>query len=341
MDSRRFAEIARKVSGRPLAGVERLRGGSKKGVYRLSFEGGSSAILYVWSEEENYWPAGSGDGGGSVLGHASGVRLFAASQARLRGIGVRVPEIVLLDDGKECFPADVAVVEDVRGGTLEALLRDDPVRAGRVMDRLAAGLGAMAADRSPQVRRVAVDERAPGAAGDEGGPAPGGDEAGVGDRAPRAAVDVVMAWALKDLREAAARVERIGAVREPLEARLRELAALVEPRDDYALIHGELGPDHVLVDGRDEPVLIDIEGAMFFDVEWEHVFLRIRFGDHYERLRVPGLDERRMRLYALAQHLSLVAGPLRLLDGDFPDREAMMGIARFHTEEALRFAGRR
>ncbi|WP_262380031.1 hypothetical protein [Nonomuraea sp. PA05] len=87
-------------------------------------------------------------------------------------------------------------------------------------------------------------------------------------------------------------------------------------------------------DGR--PVLIDIEGAMFFDVEWEHVFLRIRFGDHYARLRAGDLDERRMRLYALAQHLSLVAGPLRLLDGDFPDRSFMLGIARHHTSEILR-----
>ena len=29
-----------------------------------------------------------------------------------------------------------------------------------------------------------------------------------------------------------------------------------------ALIHGELGQDHILLDRRGEPVLIDIEGAM-------------------------------------------------------------------------------
>jgi hypothetical protein len=34
------------------------------------------------------------------------------------------------------------------------------------------------------------------------------------------------------------------------------------------------------VDQHQDPVLIDIEGLMFFDVEWEHAFLRILFGEH-------------------------------------------------------------
>lgn len=100
------------------------------------------------------------------------------------------------------------------------------------------------------------------------------------------------------------------------------------PRAEYGLIHGELGPDHVMVDADGRAVLIDIEGLMHFDVEWEHVFLRLRFGERYPVLSRPGLDPRRTDLYALAMHLSLVAGPLRLLDGDFPDRAAMGGDRR-------------
>jgi hypothetical protein len=91
----------------------------------------------------------------------------------------------------------------------------------------------------------------------------------------------------------------------------------------------------VLVDRDAHPVLIDIEGLMYFDIEWEHVFLRIRFGKRYQRLHRDGLDERRLSLYMLAMRLSLVAGPLRLLDGDFPDREAMMGIAEHNLQQAL------
>jgi hypothetical protein len=75
---------------------------------------------------------------------------------------------------------------------------------------------------------------------------------------------------------------------------------------------------------------------MYFDVEWEHVFLRIRLHDAYRPLSVDGLDEDRLALYLLAQRLSLTAGPLRLLDGDFPGRRFMAGIAEHNLQQALR-----
>lgn len=78
---------------------------------------------------------------------------------------------------------------------------------------------------------------------------------------------------------------------------------------------------------------------MFFDVEWEHAFLELRFGEHYRWLRPGpgGLDEPRLRLYRLAMYLSLVAGPLRLLDGDFPDRVPMLAIAEANVGRTLAF----
>ena len=42
-----------------------------------------------------------------------------------------------------------------------------------------------------------------------------------------------------------------------------------------------------------------------------------------------------MRLYRLATYLSLVAGPLRLLDGDFPDRAGMRAIAEHNVTRTL------
>jgi hypothetical protein len=74
---------------------------------------------------------------------------------------------------------------------------------------------------------------------------------------------------------------------------------------------------------------------MYFDVEWEHVFLRLRFGEHYRWLAGEGMDEHRMRFYALAMHVSLIAGPLRLLDGDYPDRAPMLAIAEYNIGHTL------
>jgi hypothetical protein len=41
--------------GRALVGAERLAGGSKKGAYRLTMADGGTALLYAWSDSEDYW----------------------------------------------------------------------------------------------------------------------------------------------------------------------------------------------------------------------------------------------------------------------------------------------
>lgn len=60
--------------------------------------------------------------------------------------------------------------------------------------------------------------------------------------------------------------------------------------------------------------------------------------DSASALRAAGLDEGRLALYTLAQRLSLTAGPLRLLDGDFPDRAFMAGIAEYNLNKVLEAA---
>ncbi|GAA3785922.1 phosphotransferase family protein [Streptomyces chiangmaiensis] len=303
--------------GRRLEAVERIAGGSKKGVYRLVMDDATTAIAYLWDDAENYWPAAEGDDDlTDPFSPGLGLDLFEAAHARLDALGVRVPAIRLVDrDGAHC-PADLAIVEDLPGESLEELLARDRRAAAPVMARLAESLEAMQSHRAPAYGKVAVV--------DGGGTSRGTSCEGV-----------VLDRALRDLAEAASRDPRIAGARDRLEERLLGLAAAVRPRAERAVVHGELGPDHVLVDADGNPVVIDIEGLMYFDVEWEHVFLQIRLHDAYQPLRVAGLDEDRLALYMLAQRLSLTAGPLRLLDGYFPDRAFMAGIAEYNLKQAL------
>jgi hypothetical protein len=316
--------VARAAFGsRQLVGVSRLRGGSKKGAYRLFLNDDSTAVAYVWAESENYWPGHAAftpaDAYGDPFSDASGLALFSAAQRELEAAGVRTPRVYMADESGRYYPADVAVVEDVPGANLKFLLDHEPARAAKVVSQLSGMLNAMHARPSPRYGRVAFARNG-------------------GVAADRSCEQVVLDRARADLREAAWRDERIRRYRAQLSALLDELAAQVPPRAEYRLIHGELGPEHVLVDRLAEPVLIDIEGLMFFDVEWEHVFLRLRFGPLYHQvLARADLDERRMALYTLAMRLSLVAGPLRLLDGDFPDRAGMLEIAEHNLREALVF----
>jgi hypothetical protein len=305
-------------AGCHVVAVDRLRGGSKKGVYRVRLDGShpASVIIYSWAEAENFWPGAHEGDLADPFAPASGLVPFLTAQRSLNSLGVRVPQVLLADDSRRQYPADVAVVEDASGSTLEALFETDPTRAAGALGDLAEMLEVMHRHQAQHYGRVDLLERG-------------------GSASEISCERRVLDRAMRDLEETAGRDGRIAAADTALCDRLQELADRVSPRAQYGLIHGELGPDHVLVDAEGHPVLIDIEGLMYFDVEWEHVFLQLRFGEWYPALARPGLDPQRLDLYMLAMRLSLVAGPLRLLDGDFPDRAFMQGIAEHNLKEAL------
>jgi hypothetical protein len=306
---------------RSLLRVERLAGGSKKGAYRLTMDDGGTALIYAWDDSEDYWQGVLPDGAddpADPFSHASGLALFEAAARRLASAGVRCPEILVTDRSRALYPADIAVVEDVAGGSLEALLEKDPAAAERPLSVLAGWLAAMAAIRSPSLGKVAFV--------DAGGRSPG-----------MSCERSMLGHALAQLQEIAGRDRRAAAAQGRLAETLHSLAEPIEPRAAWALVHGELGPDHVLLDRRGDPVLIDIEGAKYFDVETEHVWTRMRFGEYYAKLSRGGLDEDRLRLYQLCMHLDLVAGPLRIAGTSHPEREWFRSLAERHLQRALQF----
>jgi Phosphotransferase enzyme family len=305
--------------GRTLSGLKRLRGGTQKGVYRLTLDDGSTAIAYLWEASENYWPATPWDGDPAdpfAPDAGFGLDMFEPAWKRLHTLGVPVAELYLVDRDREYYPADLAIVEDCPGEDLMELLARDPQAAAPAMRQLAEALDEMRRYRGPAYGKVAHID-------------------GGGESRGTSCESVALEFGLRCLADAAARDTLIAAARDRLEEKLHALAAPVRPRAEYSLVHGELGLDHVMI-GRDgRPVLIDIDNLRYFDVEWEHVFLRIRLHADYRYLAVDGLDEARLALYMLIQRLSLTAGPLRLLEGDFPDRAFMRGIAEHNRNEAL------
>ncbi len=301
------------------ASLTRLRGGTKKGVYRAILDD-RSVIIYVWDTSENYWPAGDPDlanDASDPFADASGADLFAVSHQYLQSLGVPTPELYLLDTSRRESPADIAIVEDIQGGTIEDHWQRQPDDAIRITAELGAMLRAIHARRNSRFGKLAaVDIQAPQEVRCE---------------------HLALERALGHLDHAAGHIDWLRDRHAMLEETLRSMAAGIPLRSEYGLIHGELGPDHVLVDAHRHPAIIDIEGLMFFDVEWEHAFLAFRFGEHYRQLRQEGLDDARLRFYTLCQHLSLCSGPLRLLEGDFPQRDEMMGIVTWNVSKALDF----
>lgn len=283
--------------------LQRLSGGSKKGAYRVTRTDGSTLIAYIWHATENYWPPTHDEH--PVFADASGQELFLGAHAAMRSAGVRTVGIVAQGEG-------LVVVEDLVGGNLEQLIRAGSSRAEAAIRMLRGQLDVLHSVTSAgvgKVRSVLTGS----------------------ERCERIAHD----RALRHLAEA--RVHR-PELPQALADVLGEALAGIEQRPQrHALIHGELGPDHVYLDRGGEPVLIDIEGLMYFDVEWEHAFMAFRFGPHYGPLRPTGLDPARLHLYTVCLRLSLIAGPLRLLEGNFPHRATMQAIAESNIQAALAY----
>ncbi|WP_202867485.1 phosphotransferase [Kribbella pittospori] len=306
--------------GRRLEVVERLTGGTTKGVYRLTMDDATTAIAYLWNEAENYWPATDWDGDlANPFSPGRGLDLYETVHARLDALGLRVPIVYLTDRDRTHYPADIAIVEDFPGDDLEERFVKDPRAVESTMDRLREALETMRVYRAPTYGKIAHIDR--------GGTPRGSSCEGV-----------VLEFALRCVGQAAERDPRVAKARDRLEERLRELAAAVQPRTEYSVVHGELGLGHVMVDRDGVPVLIDVEEMMYFDVEWEHAFMRNILGDDYPQVAVPDLDEDRLALYTLAEHISLTAGPLRLLDGDYPNRAFMQRIIEYNLGQALLLA---
>jgi hypothetical protein len=295
---------------RRLDGLDRLTGGTKKGVYRLRLDDGTTAILYAWQSVESYWPPVDALPDDPFT-DANGADLFEVNHAALVAAGVRVPGLIRLDRA-----AGLALVEDGGGEHLGALTERDPAAGAAALAQLGEVLRRMHTTFGPQYGKLALIAR---------GEAP----------QTRLPEDVIVDRALHDLDAVAAQDSRLAEARDRIAAHVRELRDPVRPRRAYALVHSELGPEHVLVTPAGEVVLIDIEGLAYFDVEWEHAWLRMRFDEAYPALGPVEVDLDRMELYRYAQVLSLIEGPLRIATTDFPDREWMLWLADLNIEKAL------
>ncbi|GAB4054108.1 phosphotransferase family protein [Catellatospora paridis] len=300
---------------RRLVALDRLTGGTKKGVYRLRLDDQTTTIAYVWAPGENYWPP-SPTVPDDPFTDASGAELFAVSHTALTAAGVRVPRLLMLDRDGRHVDADIALTEDAGTVTLEQLMERDPTAAAAPLAALGDALRRMHTSIGSRYGKLAAVDR--------------------GEASPqRRAEDVIVDRALGHLHDAAGHDDRIADAHDRIAAHVRRLRGAVTARETYGLVHGELGPDHVLVTPDGEPVLIDIEGLTHFDVEWEHAFLHLRFGDAYPLLRPVDLDPHRCELYRYAQVLSLIEGPLRIAGTDFPDRQWMLDLAEWNIAKAL------
>lgn len=241
--------------------------------------------------------------------------MFAENSRILTQLGVPTPELYDLNRERREYTFDYALVERIGGGKAEDYFpHPDTVDKQRLFRRI----GEMVA----QLHGCSRDM--PGRPGQTKPPR-------------KTCQQQLVDNAVRQLAYAASYLSEIAAAQDKLMSVLQEFSSRIRPRTSYGLIHGELGPDHILVTPNLEPYLIDIEGVTYFDIEHEHSFLEFRFGEHYRYFCHDHLDPDRMAFYRLHHHISLIGGGLKLLHRGFPDRLFAQGIVDHHLRCALQY----
>lgn len=269
--------------------------------------------MYVWDLTKNYFQEEIANE--SVHERSFGGHSFNINNRWLRDHGISTPALYDLHTERERYPFDYALVEYIEGQKAEAYFQHPDQR---VRDEVFERVGNM-------IERMHANHRQNYGKPDQSG-----------NQRERCHL-VQLENAKEQLSYIVLHNKSIRKNHDRLLAILHELESRIDSRQRYGFIHGELGPDHILVTDRLEPYLIDIEGAQFFDIEHEHTFLELRFGKHYRYLQQNGLDLNRMLFYRLHHYISLTSGGLKLLHRGFPDQAFASNLADYHARNTLRF----
>lgn len=291
-----------------------MHGGAQKVVYLIRCSNGFRFILYVWDLQSNYFreEIERQEPDKPISGY--GGKQFQAAHDCLRQLQVPTPELYHFEAAGLRCKDEFAFVEYIEGAEASEFFQAESKIQGQIFESLADMLNRM--HRHTRGQWGTVYDPMP--------------EAPAGCHGP------LLAEIVKEVDYLSLHVAEFHRLRDKMDAVLADMVARIAPRSSYGFIHAELGPNHVLVDHKLQPYLIDIDGARFFDVEYEHSFMEFRF-DNYERyLRQEHLDRNRMVFYKLCHHISYSAGPHRLLQRGYPDGELVKQIMNSNTQKALR-----
>jgi hypothetical protein len=315
IDGQAHSEITKGIWGNKseLIAVEDLNDGFGKKTYRLSFKNlALRCILHVWTlpshgltelESKADW----------ILA-PSGLDIFKRNNGFLLDRGICVPGIVMEDGSRSVCDYDFALVEYIGSNNYTEYVKN----------RSAAAAKALLRKIDVQLRKLHACHRSrPGLPLDGRTPAEPCEQ-------------MVLQHILLGLDFAAEYNDRIKSSKGRIQDAVNRIVGAIEPRSTLHLIHGELGPEHILIGEAEAVHFIDCEGLKFFDLEFEHSLLKARFGRDYVQFARPDLDSRMMKYYGLMHYIGWNAFASKAVTKSSIDKTWARGIMESSTREILR-----
>lgn len=286
-----------------LESMERILGGAQKYTYLTKYTNGFKFIIYQWDKSTTYFE----NNDESAVFCSNSANLFESNNELMRKHGVLTPELFYMDKSRSECDYEYAFVEYINGYDVDYIMEREPERMDAVLKSLSNSI-----DRLHNIKNDAVGQ--------------------VG-RMQGADFNLIE-FELEDIHQNSMYLQKndnqYADVYVQVEEKARECAQKLESRNEYTFIHGELGPNHVIVDKDNNAYLIDIEGAKFYDVEEELSFLDMRFNKRLKKV-ADIVDEQRMYFYYIGHCLGNLRGAVELKQKGYYDMDDVNGMIDFFS----------
>ena len=292
---------ARQIFGNTyiLNSLERILGGAQKYTYLATASNGFKFIVYIWDKSTSYFSYDNPD----AVFVSSSAELFELNNKLMTKYGINVPKLYYMDRSRIEQPYDYALVEYIEGVDMDEVIARQPQRLEKVLVSLKRNIDQLHHIKCKEIGQL--------------------------NRFQPTTFNLIE-FSLKDAQENIDYLIQVDDKNKELYLKvskmLEQLSQRMSKRDEYTFIHGELGPNHVIVDKDDEAFLIDIEGAKYADIEEEASFLKIRFGSYYDELVNETLDLNRMTFNHLCHCIGNLSGALELKSKNYYDMDDVNGM---------------
>ena len=292
---------------------ERLLGGAQKHVYKVQCTNNFTFVLYIWHKDTTYFEDSDDYGFTS-----NSAELFEVNSTFMIDNGINTPKLYFMDRTKKEHDFEYAIVEYIDGADLDFIAAEQPDRLKPALESLNSSIKKMHSiirSQAGTVNNPLVE--------------------------PFSCLNYVLDGAQKNIEYLITNF----APAENIQERINECLSLlyessIDDEDDtngYSFIHYELGPNHVIVSNKNIAYLIDIEGAKFFDLEYEHSWLKFRFDENYKHLANDDSSDSKMEYYMFCHHLGVLAGAHELSMKDFYDMDEVNGMIYWNFEQVKSF----
>ena len=297
-----------------IAGVKPFKHGARKQVFFIDLkQPHDRCVLYIWHDLNHYFS--ERESIDTTQSDANASALFKVNAAYMLRNGINFPSIY--HTGQLASGYNFALVELIAGGNFTEFATDaSPTARHMVLEQI----GAM-------LRKLNHAQR---------------DYSGTlldaTSQQSESCSEMALQRALLELDAASETHKNVAEHKTRIEQKLRELNTHLSQRTTYHLIHGELGPEHILIQKANKSAyFIDIDGLNFSDVEVEHALMKVRFSAPiYDKYFMrDDLDIARMAFYQFALHISFIYAGTRFMLKNYSNQEWAQGLFSSNLEKVL------